>query len=514
MPTPIPTLNPHAAIIDPVLTQPSVDGMPPATPMTTRRKALTINLDERRYGTFAEIGAGQEVARNFFQVGGAAGTIAKSMSAYDMTFSDAIYGKAKRYVSKERLLQMMDKEYQLLVERLDSARGEKTDFFVFSNTVAARNFAGTNECHGWMGVRFQKHNRKEPSEIFVHVRMLDKTNIGQQEALGVFGVNLIYGAFYLSDDPDKFLESLTDNLDGQRIEVDMIEFNGPDFVHVENRILSLKLVEYGLTNAVMFGADHHVLQPSEALYKKAILVQRGSFKPITYVNIDMIQGAQRQFLEEADVQGKEVITLLELTINKLQTVGKIDYADFLARVDAASTLGYHVLVSNYFEFYRLSAYFRRYTHEMMGLVLGINTLLQIFNEAYYKTLDGGVLEACGRLFKEKVRVYAYPMKGKGYLKYAELRGEQLSDVITNEAVSETLLTADNLLVKDPLRGLYNYLKDNHLIKAVHYFNPDYLEIFAPEVMRMIQSGEVGWEKFVPPSVAKTIAEHALWGYRN
>jgi hypothetical protein len=393
-------------------------------------------------------------------------------------------------------------------------RGEKTDFFVFANTVAARNFSGTNECHGWMGVRFQKHNRKPPSEVLVHVRMLDKTNIAQQEALGVFGVNLIYGAFYLSDDPDKFLHSLTDNLEGQRIEVDMIEFNGPDFVHVENRILSLKLVEYGLTNAVLFAPDHHVLQPSESLYKKSILVQRGSFKPITYVNIDMIQGAEKQFMEEADVQGKEIMTLLELTINKLQSIGKIDYADFLARVDAASSLGYHVLVSNYFEFYRLSAYFRRYTQEMIGIVLGINTLLQIFNESYYKTLDGGVLEACGRLFKEKVRVYAYPMKGKGYLKYAELRGEQLSSAITEDAMKETLLTADNLSVKDPVRGLYNYLKDNHLIKSVHYFNPNYLEIFAPEVIRMIQSGEGGWEQFVPPSVAKMIAEHALWGYRN
>ncbi len=494
---------------------------PLSTSITTRRKALTINLDDNRYGTFAEIGAGQEVARNFFQVGGAAGTIAKSMSAYDMTFSDAIYGKARRYVSDERLTQMLEKEYGLLVERLDETRGDKTDFFVFANTVAARNFAGTNECHGWMGVRFQKKTRTAPSEIIVHVRMLDKTNLGQQETLGVFGVNLIYGAFYLSDNPDAFIASLTDNLKGLRIEVDMIEFNGPDFDHIENRILSLKLVEHGLTNAVMFGPNKHVLQPSEALYKKAVLVQRGSFKPITYVNVDMMQGAQRQFLEEADVEGKDVITLLELTMNKLQQAdntpkkpGSIDYADFLARVDAASSLGHHVLVSNYFEFYRLSAYFRRYTQEMIGLVLGINTLLQIFNETYYKALDGGVLEACGRLFKDKIRVYAYPMRGKGYIKYAELRGEPLSQEIVNDTHAEALLTADNLNVTDHLRGLYDYLKDNRLIKSVHYFNPDYLEIFAPEVMRMITTGEKGWERFVPPAVAKAIAEHSLWGYRN
>ncbi len=493
---------------------PAEHATPPSTPMTTRRKALTINLDEKRYGTFAEIGAGQEVARNFFQVGGAAGTIAKTMSAYDMTFSDAIYGKAQRYVSCERLTQMLEHEYTLLIERLGALRGDNTHFFVFANTVSARNFSGTNECHGWMGVHFQRSAGGPANEIIAHVRMLDKTNIGQQEALGVFGVNLIFGAFYLSEDPDKFIASLTDNLDGMRIEVDMLEFNGPDFEHIENRVLSLKLVEQGLTNAVMFGPNRHVLQPSEALHKKAILVQRGSFRPITHVNIDMLNGAQRQFQEEPDVKDKECITLLELTINKLQTTGQIDYADFLARVDAASSLGYHILVSDYFEFYRLSAYFRRYTQEMIGIVLGINTLMQVFNTQYYKSLDGGVLEACGRLFKDRIRVYAYPMKGSGYLRYIQLRGESPSREIINNAETETLLTSDNLHVIEELRGLYSYLKDNHLIRPVHYFNPDYLEIFAPEVMKMIQQGEKGWERFVPPAVAKTIAEHALWGYRN
>jgi hypothetical protein len=498
------------------IAEPLLASLPPSTPMTTRRKALTINLDDKRYGTFAEIGAGQEVARHFFQVGGAAGTIAKSMSAYDMIFSDAIYGKSKRYVSSERLLQMMDKEYGLLEERLSETRGDKTHFFVFANTVSARNFSGTNECHGWMGVRFQKGPKQKPSEILVHVRMIDKTNIAQQEALGVFGVNFIYGAFYNSHNPDEFIRSLTDNLEGSRIEVDMIEFNGPDFEHVENRVLSLKLVECGLTNAVMFGPNKHVLQPSEVLYKKAVLVQRGSFKPITYVNIDMLQGAQRQFMEEEEVQGKDVMVLLEITMNKLKQENQttIDYADFLARVDAASALGHHVLISNYVEFYRLSAYFRRYTHEMIGIVLGMNTLRQIFNEDYYKNLDGGVLEACGRLFKEKVRVYAYPMRAKGYLKYSALRKEQAQSEMTQGVDSNELLTSDNLHLNDHLRSLYAFLKDNRLIKSVHYFNPDYLEIFAPEVLDMIQKGTSGWERFVPPIVAKTIAERSLWCSKN
>jgi len=483
-------------------------------PLTTRRKALTINLDEKRYGTFAEIGAGQEVARHFFQVGGAAGTIANSISAYDMAFSDATYGKAKRYVSRERLCQMLEHEYELLEERLAQTKAEKSNFFVYANTVAARSFAGNNECHGWMGVRFQTHYKKSPSEILVHVRMLDKTNIAQQEALGVFGVNLLYGAFYLADDPDAFIASLADNLEPQQIEVDMIEFNGPAFEHVENRILSLKLIEHQLTHAVMFDAHQHVLQPSEALRHKCLLLQRGSFKPITHVNVDMLQGSQRQFLEEPYVKDKEVLVLLEITINKLQESGKLDYQDFLARVDAAASLGHPVLVSDYFEFYRLTSYLRRYTPEMIGLVMGINTLLQIFEEQHYKNLEGGVLEACGRLFKDKIRAYAYPMRGKGYQKYTQLRGIALSAEVDNSLDSDELITAETLIVKDHLRGLYSYLKRNKLVCGMHYFNPDYLEIFAPEVFKMIQSRQDGWQRFVPEPVAKAIEASPFWCNSN
>ena len=194
--------------------------------LTTNRKALTVNLDNSLYGTFAEIGAGQEVSRHFFVAGGAAGTIAKSMSAYDMKFSDEIYGKAKRYVSRDRLIQMLDHEYRLLDERLKTERGSETRFFVFANTVSARNFRGTNECHGWMGLRVQMAPGEEPNDIILHVRMLDKSNILQQDALGVFGVNMIYGGLFLHDEADNFISSLRDNLEGSRIEVDMIEFNG------------------------------------------------------------------------------------------------------------------------------------------------------------------------------------------------------------------------------------------------------------------------------------------------
>jgi hypothetical protein len=281
--------------------------------LTTNRKALTINLDEPRYGTFAEIGAGQEVARQFFQAGGAAGTVAKSISAYDMKFSDAVYGKAARYVSRERLALMLDREYDLLIQRLKEIRGDRSAFFVFADTVAAKSFKGTNECHGWMGVRFQAEANASASDIILHVRMWDKENILQQQALGIIGVNLIYGAFYYISDQDRFIRSLADNLTVDRIEVDMINFAGPLFSEVDNRIMSLKLVECGLTNAVMFSPKGEVLQPSEVLYKKAILVERGSFRPVTLVSQDMLRCALTEFLLEPGVNAEDVVVLLVMS---------------------------------------------------------------------------------------------------------------------------------------------------------------------------------------------------------
>jgi hypothetical protein len=330
--------------------------------LTTNRKALTINLDDSKYGTFAEIGAGQEVARVFFQAGGAAGTIAKSMSAYDMTFSDAIYGKAPRYVSRERLQTMLDHEYALLIERLQEKRGATTKFFVFADTVAAKSFKGNNECHGWMGIRFQPApGETTPSEIVLHVRMWDKDNVRQQEAIGIVGTNLIYAAFYLRDDMEKLIASLADNVGSDRIEIDMLKFSGPAFAKVDNRLMSLHLVRHGLTNAVMFGPGGEVLQPSEVLYKKAILVERGSFRPVTHVNVDMLNCATAQFVQEPAVQGKDMIVLMEITMNNLLAGGALDPRDFLSRVDLLGDIGCTVLISNYSEYYRLTTYFRRYT---------------------------------------------------------------------------------------------------------------------------------------------------------
>lgn len=481
--------------------------------LTTNRKALTINLDEPIYGTFAEIGAGQEVARMFFQVGGASGTIAKSISAYDMSFSDAIYGKAPRYVSEERLDLMLEHEYRLLNERLAAQRGDRTTFFVYADTVAARNFKGNNDAHGWMGIRFQTEPGGPASDIVLHVRMWDKENVLQQEALGIIGVNVVYGAFYYHRDPRKFVDSLLDNLSSDRIEVDMLKFAGPAFEHVDNRLMSLYLVQHGLTNAVMFGADGDVLQPSEVLYKKSIMVERGSFRPVTNVNVDMLNCAMAQFVQEPAVKNKEVVVLMEITMHNLLTDGELDAQDFLSRVDLLSDIGFTVLVSNYSEYFRLTSYFRRYTKEMIGVAMGINILYEIFNEKYYENLEGGILESFGRLFRNSVKLYIYPMRQDAYNKYL-MTGQStpLLPPSAHAVASNVLINARNVQMVDHLRSLYAHLVENHYVDSIVGFDPAYLHIFSREVLQRIKENDPSWEQMVPRAVAIAIKKRGLFGY--
>lgn len=482
--------------------------------LTTNRKALTVNLDPAKYGTFAEIGAGQEVARWFFQAGGAAGTVAKTISAYDMAFSDAIYGKAPRYVSHERLNLMLEHEYVLLNERLAATRGANTTFFVFADTVSAKSFKGNNECHGWMGIRFQTEPNGPPSDIIVHVRMWDKENVLQQQALGIVGTNLIYGAFYLRENLEQLIISLVDQVGTARIEVDMLQCSGPAFDHVDNRLASLHLVQHGLTNAVMFGPGGDVLQPSEVLYKKAIVVERGSFRPVTHVNVDMLNCACAQFVQEPRAKGKDTVVLMEITMNNLLAAGDLDASDFLSRVDLLSQLGFTVLISNYSEFHRLTAYFRRYTQEMIGVALGINNLLEIFNEKYYESLPGGILEAVGRLFRNAVKLYVYPMQAQAFERYlAEQNPDAAPPVPTNPAFSNrVLITAKNLHVPDNLRNLYAHLLENLYIDCVTGYDEAHLSIFSRDVLRRIKANDASWEQMVPPSVATTIKSRKLFGY--
>ena len=481
--------------------------------LTTNRKALQFNLDAAKYGTFAEIGAGQEVVRNFFQAGGAAGTVAKSISAYDMKFSDEIYGKSTRYVSRERLLMMLKHEYELLLQRLSEARGASSTFFVYANTVAAKSYRGNSECHGWMGIRFQTVPGGEHNDITIHVRMLDKENLLQQQALGIIGVNLIYGAFYYKDDPTKFIQSLLDQLSIERIEVDMIQFTGPDFKDVNNRLLSLKLVQLGLTNAVMFGPNGEVIQPSEALYKKALLVERGSFRPVTLVNVDMLKCACAQFMQEPDVKDKELVVLMEITMKNLLASGQLDHEDFLARVDTLAAIGNNVLISNYSEYYRLTSYFRRYTKETIGLVMGINHILELFNEKYYENLEGGILESFGRLFRNSVKLYIYPMRQDVYCRYINGKSDSCNPPAAHPFMSNVMITAKNLQVSQRLQNLYQHLLENHYIECSVGFDESISEVFSRDELHKIRGKDSSWEKMVPPKVAKIIKERGLFGYQ-
>jgi hypothetical protein len=481
--------------------------------LTTNRKALTINLDERKYGTFAEIGAGQEVARVFFQAGGASRTVAKTISAYDMNFSDAIYGKAPRYVSRERLGLMLDHEYDLLIERLGEQRGDRTTFFVFADTVATKGYKGTNDAHGWLGVRFQTDPGGPPSDVLLHVRMWDKENVLQQEALGIAGTNLIYAACYYRDEPQRFIESLVDNLGTARLEVDMLKFSGPAFAQIDNRLMALYLVQFGLTNAVMFGPDGDVLQPSEVFYKKAILVERGSFRPVTHVNVDMLNSATAQFVQEPAVKGKDLIVIMEITMNNLLAAGSLDAHDFLQRVDLLGELGLAAMVSNYPEYYRLTSYFRRYTKEMIGMVLGINNLLEIFNEKYYEHLEGGILESFGRMFRHAVKLYIYPMRQEAYNRHLASGGVAAPGSHVGHAfAANVLITAKNVHVADHLRNLYDHLLENHYLDCITGFDPNALAIFSRDVLSRIREQDPTWETMVPPSVAAAIKKRRLFGY--
>ena len=459
--------------------------------LTTEQKAFAVNMDLAKYGAFAEIGAGQEVARWFFRAGGAAGTVAKTISAYDMDVSNSFYGRTDRYVSRQRLDTMLDYEYGRLQEELNAKRGEKTTFFVFADTVVATSFTRRNEAHGWLGMKFQRRPRTEPSQIIIHVRLLDKENLVQQEALGIMGVILVYGAFFHYG--TQFITSLLDGVTAQRVEVDLIEFSGPAFQMLDNRLMALELVRCGLTTAAMFTAKGEVVQAAEVLYKKPILVERGSFRPVTRVTLDMLNVARARFVQEPLVQGETILELMEMTLKNLSDEGVIDYADFLDRVDILGSLGKTVLISNYGEHHRLATYLFRHTKKMIGLVMGVGTLREIFDEKYYTDLEGGILESFGRLFKNALKLYVYPLQ---------------------ETVKGPLITAETLHVAPNLQPLHEYLFKNNGIEGLQNVDKTCLPIFSRKVLAKMRQGDASWEMMVPPQVSRLIKERKLLGWHN
>jgi hypothetical protein len=461
--------------------------------LDTNHKALQINLDATKYGTFAEIGAGQEVARRFFRVGGAAGTVAKTISAYDMAVSDAIYGPADRYVSRQRLQAMLDHEFNLLLERLDKTRGDKSTFFVFANTVATRSYTRKEEGQGWLGIKFQTQPHAAPSQIMIHARLLDDENFREQETLGIVGVNLIHGAFYHHTEPEKLIGSLLEGLTHKRIEVDMIKFSGPAFAGVDNRLMALQLVQQWLTEAALFTADGETVIPSELLYKKPVLLERGSFRPLTNPMLDMLARAQEQFTQEKSLQGEPPVVMFEMTLRQLQVGNTINHRDFLDRVDTLSALGKPVLISNFLRYHRLLTYLSRHTQKPIGLPIGLVRLRDVLDEKFYTDLPGGLLESLGQLFKNDTKLYVYP---------------------SLERKTGKLTTVENLEVSPHLRHLYAYLVENRFVEDIRNYKADYLSIYSGDVLNKIHAGDETVDRLVPPAIVEVIKNKRLFGWNE
>jgi len=460
---------------------------------TTKQKALKINLNENIYGSFAEIGAGQETVRQFFRAGGASSTIAKSISAYDKDFSDAIYGieNDKRYVTENRLRKMLIWETDLIEERLTRDKHPNKLFFSFANTVATIDFAKKFKGHGWVGIKFQVEPGGDYNEIIIHIRFKENVARLQQETLGILGTNLIYSAFYKFNKPKKLLKYLYDNLDKDQLEIDTINFSGPIFKNVDNRLISLQLVKKGMTDAVMFSPDGKNILPAKVLYKKNILALRGSFRPVTKVNVEMYLNSVKLFLKQKNVDLDNTQVVFEITLSNLKSDGEIDEQDFLDRAKLLCSLGQTVLISDFKEYYKLVEYFSLYTKKKIGITMGINNLIEIFDPKYYTHLSGGILEAFGKLFFKNVKVFAYPM-------------------LNEDGV---IINSDNLKVHPRMKELYKFFKYNGKVEDVEDYDINHLKIFSREVLVLINNGDPKWEEMLPKGVTKLIKEQKLFGYK-
>ena len=454
-------------------------------------KALRINLNADIYGTFSEIGAGQETVRHFFRAGGASGTIAKAMSAYDKDFSDAIYGieDDKRYVTEARLRKMLNHEVGLMEERITRDNNPNKIFFSYANTVATIDFAKKYKGHGWVGIKYQVGPEEEYNDIVLHVRFKETDARLQQETLGKLGTNLIYGAFYKYNQPRKLLRYLYDHIDQDQLEIDTINFSGPVFKDVDNRLMSLQLVKNNMTDAVMFAPDGNNVLPARVLYKKNILTLRGSFRPVTKVNMDMFEKSYEMFIKENKVDKNKTQVVFEITLSNLRAEGKIDEQDFMDRAKLLCSLGQTVLISNFQEYYKLVEYFSQYSRARMGLAMGVNNLVDIFDEKYYRHLSGGILEAFGKLFYKDLRVYLYPMQND----------------------DGSLTTSENLKVHPRMKELYKFFKYNGKVVDITDYDTSNLTVFSRTVLKMIAKNEDGWETMLPEGVSKLIKEKSLFG---
>lgn len=460
--------------------------------LTATDKALHVNLEGTHYGTFAEIGAGQEVARHFFLAGKASNTLAKTMSAYDMTFSDEIYGRepSGRYVCESRVQRMLDHEYKLVDERLKKERGTKNKFFAYANTVAT-NAKAMSRCHGWMGVRYQADVGGPINEIVMHVHMRDNLRLLQQEALGILGVNLIYAAFFVEKNPETFVAAMFDNIHRERIEIDMIRCSGPDLKHVDNHLLALELVKQGLTQAVLFNKESHVVQASDVLFNRDVLVQRGKFRPITNTNLKILEYGLKQFKSFPETKDSDPMVFLEMTMNDLVHEGDIDVRDFLDRIELISSLGHNVLISSFSLFFQLKEYLRKLTPKHIGMVVGANSLNKLYDEKFYKNVTGGMLDAFGKLFDSETHLLVYPYK-----------------------TSSLCLTAETFSPDGASAHLHKFLLQSHSIIDILGCDDVDTEMHSEQVREFLAKGDGKWETIVPKKVAEIIKAKRLFGYKR
>lgn len=457
---------------------------------TTTGKALEINQNPAIYGAFAEIGAGQEVARFFFQAGHASQTIAKTMSAYDMIYSDEIYGKetSGRYVCESRLIKMLDKEFSLLQRRLEKSRGDKTTFFAFADTVATGDQTKRN-CHGWIGVRFQTSPKGPPNDIILHVQMMDKYRLQQQETLGVMGVNLVYTAFNHLKNPEKIVPALVDNIKEGQVIIDMIRFSGPEVSHINNHLMNLELVRRHLAEAVIFTPDQDIHTVSDMIYGKPLMLLRGSFRPVTNSHVTLLQSGMDQF-HKSFPKEKDPMVIFEMTMNALQVQGRFDEKDFLDRVRTLTALGYPVMVSSHFRFFTLKKYLRQYTKQPIALTVGAPLLERIFDEKHYEDLEGGLIESLSKLFDGKTLLYIYPTK-----------------------TGNTCLTSKSFNPDPKWKHIYaHYQNLNSMIDLGDCEQADEF-IQSDLIIEMIHNKNNAWENMVPGPVRDLIKKENLFGLK-
>ena len=462
-------------------------------PLSTTKKALSLNLDSSIYGTFAEIGAGQETARQFFLAGKASQTVAKTMSAYDMTFSDTIYGEApgKRYVCEDRLLKMLDHEYQLLIDRLGEERGDRSQFFAFANTVSGRTERNKNNCHAWMGVRFQMGIGTEPNDFIIHVRMLDERRLDQQQALGTIGVNLLHAAYSYMLEPELIVPALMENLGKGRVEIDMIRLQGPGLRHINSRLMSLELMLHGMTNAMMFSPDGKVLQPSDELYGKPIFVQRGTFRPVTKTNVEILEKGVEQFKSDPDLKDNAPVVAMEITMQSLEQDGQIDREDFLERIDTLAALGHRVLITNCLRYYELKAVLRKYTREMIGMVVGASEISKLYGENFYEHLEGGTLEATSLLFDSHTKLYVYPLQKDGQF-----------------------ISAQSYPVPEKWQHLHQHLLSSGSFVDIQDCDKLGATMLSQDVRDLMAKGDPSWENMVPEAARAMIKARGFFGWKK